>query len=101
MALSLAHSTLFSKPSFFLRRNGVRTFSYSIHSASSSLHYCTSALPTDKPRPEKWRQQVVAILEVGGVKISKDGMYPHQYRILLSQFHILFVIILIVAFDDI
>lgn len=76
MALSLAHSTLFSKTSFFLCRNGVRTFSCSIHFASSSLHYSTFALPTDKPRREKWRQQVVAVLEVGGVKISKDGRIP-------------------------
>ncbi|KAM7530302.1 hypothetical protein LguiB_033712 [Lonicera macranthoides] len=65
-----AQSTLFSKPSFFLHRNGTfRTlaFSFSISSFSTS-----TALSADKIRSKKWRQPVLSALELGGVQIAKD-----------------------------
>ncbi|XP_034679079.1 phenylalanine--tRNA ligase, chloroplastic/mitochondrial-like isoform X3 [Vitis riparia] len=58
--ISLAQATLFSKPSILLHRNAIIGFSFSIPFSSSAAH--------------KWRQPVVSVLELGGVKISRDDV---------------------------
>ena len=66
-AIPFANSTIFSKTSIFLRRNlvGVSTFS------------TTFSVSSDKLRTKKWRQSVIAsTVELGNIKISKEGYYP-------------------------
>ncbi|XP_034679782.1 phenylalanine--tRNA ligase, chloroplastic/mitochondrial-like isoform X2 [Vitis riparia] len=65
VAISLVQSTLFSKPSIFLRRNALNGFSFSIPFSSSSAQ---------KIQSHKWRQPVVSVLELGGVEIGKDDV---------------------------
>ncbi|KAK4481516.1 hypothetical protein RD792_012417, partial [Penstemon davidsonii] len=75
MAFSLAHSTLLSKPSFFLHRS--RSIAFCLHfssfctSSSSTSAAAASVLPSHNVK--KWRQPVAAsLLELGGVKIARD-----------------------------
>ncbi|WKA13305.1 hypothetical protein VitviT2T_030620 [Vitis vinifera] len=63
--ISLAQVTLFSKPSILLHRNAIIGFSFSIPFSSSSAH---------KIQTHKWRQPVVSLLELGGVKIGRDDV---------------------------
>lgn len=75
MAFSFAQSTFFSKPSLFLHKNGFRSFAFSL---SFSPCFSTSAVVYSGKIPHhKWRQPVVAsVLELGGVKIAKEGNLP-------------------------
>ncbi|GAB4852920.1 hypothetical protein Ancab_017117 [Ancistrocladus abbreviatus] len=65
MAISLARSTLSPKPSMFFHKSSFRTFTL-------SLPFSTSASPA--PRGQKWRQPVVSVLELGGVKIVREDV---------------------------
>uniref|UniRef100_A0A6M2FB18 phenylalanine--tRNA ligase n=1 Tax=Populus davidiana TaxID=266767 RepID=A0A6M2FB18_9ROSI len=66
MALSLVHSTLFSKTSqlFLHTKTGFSHF-------SSSIPFSSSALPSN---PKTWRRPVISALELGGVKIARDDV---------------------------
>ncbi|KAL6311097.1 hypothetical protein AAG906_029190 [Vitis piasezkii] len=64
--ISLAQAPLFSKPSILLHRNAINGFSFFIPLSSSSAQ---------KIQTHKWRQPVVSVLELGGVKIGRD---PHR-----------------------
>ncbi|KAG5233173.1 phenylalanyl-tRNA synthetase class IIc family protein [Salix suchowensis] len=66
MALSLVHSTLFSKTSHLLLHTKIG-FSH----FSSSIPFSTSALPSN---PKTWRRPVISVLELGGVKIARDDV---------------------------
>ncbi|KAB5529897.1 hypothetical protein DKX38_019978 [Salix brachista] len=66
MALSLVHSTLFSKTSQLLLHTKIG-FSH----FSSSIPFSTSALPSN---PKTWRRPVISVLELGGVKIARDDV---------------------------
>uniref|UniRef100_F6H4R3 Uncharacterized protein n=1 Tax=Vitis vinifera TaxID=29760 RepID=F6H4R3_VITVI len=63
--ISLAQATLFSKPSILLHRNAINGFSFFIPFSSSSAQ---------KIQTHKWRQPVVSVLELGGVKIGRDDV---------------------------
>ncbi|KAL2926574.1 Phenylalanine--tRNA ligase chloroplastic/mitochondrial [Bienertia sinuspersici] len=64
-AISVANSTLFSKPSLFLNRNRFTSFTFSTVSVVSS----------DNLRTKKWRQSVTAsAVELGGVKVAKEDV---------------------------
>ncbi|KAJ9672963.1 hypothetical protein PVL29_026292 [Vitis rotundifolia] len=65
VAISLAQATLFSKPSILLHRKAINGFSFSIPFSSSSAQ---------KIQTHKWRQPVVSVLELGGVKVGRDGV---------------------------
>ncbi|KAF8408594.1 hypothetical protein HHK36_004657 [Tetracentron sinense] len=69
MATSLTHFTLFCKSSFFFHKHGFRTFPFSAPFSSSS-----SSLSADNLHRQKWRQPVVSVLEIGGIKIDKDDV---------------------------
>ncbi|PSS11088.1 Phenylalanine--tRNA ligase [Actinidia chinensis var. chinensis] len=71
MAISFAQSTIFSKRSVFLPRNGFTSFAVSI---SISCFSTSAAVSSDNNRPHKWRQQATSVLELGGVKIAKDDI---------------------------
>lgn len=65
-AISLAHSTFFSKPSLFLCTNRVAALAFSTVSAVSS---------DNNLRTKKWRQSVSAsAVELGGVKIAREDV---------------------------
>lgn len=84
MAFSFAQSTFFSKPSLFLHKNGFGSFAFSL---SFSPRFSTSA---DKIPHHKLRQQPVtaAVLELGGVKIAKDGNLPTFQNCIFRDFDI-------------
>lgn len=68
VATSLAQFSLLSKPVTSLRRNALHAFSLTIpFSSSSSAH---------KTHSHKWRQPVVSALELGGVKVVRNGNTP-------------------------
>lgn len=67
-AISLAHYSIFSKPSVFLRRNPVGTFNFSLSFSTSS------AVTSDNFHRRKWRQPVASVVELGGVKIAKEDV---------------------------
>ena len=90
VAISLVQSTLFSKPSIFLRRNALNGFSFSIPFSSSSAQ---------KIQSHKWRQPVVSVLELGGVKIGKDGNIPNS-RIVFERICSFDFVCLICVFAD-
>lgn len=72
MAFSLAHSTLFSKPSILLYR---RSLALSLQCSSFSTS-AASLFPDNNKvhRQNKSRQPVAAsLLELGGVKIAREG----------------------------
>lgn len=71
-AFSFAQALLFSKTSLSLRTNGLKSFAFCLPFSSSS-----AALSCDKTHSKKWRQPVVSVLELGGVKIAKDGKFHH------------------------
>ncbi|XAR59403.1 Phenylalanine--tRNA ligase [Bertholletia excelsa] len=72
MAFSFAQSTLFSKPSLFLRTNRFSSFAFSV---SISRFSTSTAVSSDKPHRYKSRQPVAAsVLELGGFKISKKDV---------------------------
>jgi len=77
MALSLVHSTLFSKTSqlFLHTKTGFSHF-------SSSIPFSSSALPSN---PKTWRRPVISVLELGGVKIARDGINYVLLSIFLLQ----------------
>jgi phenylalanyl-tRNA synthetase alpha chain len=64
MAMSLAQATIFSRTSLFLSRNALRRFTFCVPSSSSS---------SDNLRRKKWSQPVASVLELGGVKIAREG----------------------------
>lgn len=68
-AFSFAQTALFSKTSLSLRTNALRSFTFCLPFSSSA------ALASDKPHSKKWRQPVTSALELGGVKIAKDGNF--------------------------
>ncbi|GFY90622.1 phenylalanyl-tRNA synthetase class IIc family protein [Actinidia rufa] len=70
MALSFAQSTLFSKPSLFLSRNGFPNLAVSL---SLSCFSTSAAVSSDNNRGHKWRQPAASV-EHGGVKIAKDDV---------------------------
>lgn len=72
MAFSLAKSTLFSNPTFYFPKNGIRTFGFRV--PFSSFSTSSPFLAVDGVHGHKKRQSsvVVSALELGGVKISKD-----------------------------
>ncbi|XP_057970094.1 phenylalanine--tRNA ligase, chloroplastic/mitochondrial isoform X2 [Malania oleifera] len=72
MAAALAQCIFFSKPSVFLRTNNSRGFTFSVRFSSSSP--CSSTLSADKLHRQKWRQPAVSVLDIGGVKISKEDL---------------------------
>lgn len=72
-AFSFAQTILFSKTSLSIRTNGLRSFSFCLPFSSSSA----ASLSSDKLQSKKWRQPVASVLELGGVKIAKDGNFDH------------------------
>ncbi|CAI9090623.1 OLC1v1025437C1 [Oldenlandia corymbosa var. corymbosa] len=72
MALTFAQYTLFTRPSLLsLHRNGLKSFALSTPSFFS-VSFSTSALPIDQIHRRKWRQPVASVLELGGVKVSRE-----------------------------
>lgn len=82
MAFSLAQTILFSKTSLSIRTNGLRSFSFCLPFSSSSA----ASVSPDKLQSKKWRQPVASVLELGGVKIAKDGNLDHFPNTSCSQF---------------
>ena len=86
MAISLAHATLFSRTSLFLSRNS-RSLAFCIPfstSSSSAASAASSSLPSDKLHRNKWRSPVASVLELGGVKIGREGNLDTQLKIFLN-----------------
>lgn len=88
MALSFAQSTFFvsTRPSLFLRRNGGSLKRCNVLACftnySSSFPYSTGAMPADNKAPvhrHKWRAPVASVLELGGLKVSKDGEMKSEF----------------------
>ena len=82
MAISLAHATLFSRTSLFLSRNS-RSLAFCIPfstSSSSAASAASSSLPSDKLHRNKWRSPVASVLELGGVKIGREGNSDTQLK---------------------
>ncbi|GMI70500.1 hypothetical protein like AT3G58140 [Hibiscus trionum] len=64
---SSAHSTIFSRTSFFHHINGFKRFSFCLPFSSSAAASISSK--------KKWRQPVASsALELGGIKIAKDDV---------------------------
>ena len=81
MAISIAHNTLFSRTSLFLSRNSRSLASCIPFSTSSSSSAAASfSLPSDKLHRNKWRSPVVSVLELGGVKIGREGNLDTQLK---------------------
>ncbi|KAF8412671.1 hypothetical protein HHK36_000639 [Tetracentron sinense] len=70
MAISATHFTLFHKTSLLFHKRCFRSFTFSTPFSSSS----SSSLSVQKLGRQKWRQPVVSVLEIGGVKIGKDDV---------------------------
>lgn len=77
-AFSFAQVLRFSSTPFSLQtnRNTLRSFTlflpFSTASSSSSSY---SVISPHKLQRKKWRQPVVSVLELGGVKIARDGNF--------------------------
>lgn len=68
MAIATAQLTSLTRTSLLiLHRNGLKSFSLSTPSFFSS-----SALHSDQARRHKWRPTVASVIELGGVKVSKE-----------------------------
>ena len=83
MAISLAHATLFSRTSLFLSRNSrslAFCIPFSTSSSSSAASAASSSLPSDKLHRNKWRSPVASVLELGGVKIGREGNSDTQLK---------------------
>ena len=83
MAISLAHATLFSRTSLFLSRNSrslAFCIPFSTSSSSSAAAAASSSLPSDKLHRNKWRSPVASVLELGGVKIGREGNSDTQLK---------------------
>lgn len=77
MALSLAKSTFFSNPTSYFPKNGIRSFGFLVPFSSFST---SSPFPAvDGVHGHKKRQSsvVASALDLGGVKISKDGQFTY------------------------
>ena len=86
MAISLAHAILFSRTSLFLSRNS-RSLAFCIpFSTSSSSAAAAPSLPSDKLHRNKWRSPVASVLELGGVKIGREGNLDTQLNFFLLNF---------------
>lgn len=68
MVISSVHATLFARASFFCQSNGLRSFRSCLPFSSSAASVSTRNLSQ-----KKWRQPVLSVLDVGGVKISREG----------------------------
>ncbi|KAI4345902.1 hypothetical protein L6164_012988 [Bauhinia variegata] len=68
-ALSSVQTALFSRTSLFRHSNGLRSFSICSPFSSSA-----ASVSTDNLSRKKWRQPVVSVLELGGVKITKEDV---------------------------
>uniref|UniRef100_A0A2P2MC14 Uncharacterized protein n=1 Tax=Rhizophora mucronata TaxID=61149 RepID=A0A2P2MC14_RHIMU len=74
-AFSVVQSTFFYRTSHFLAGNGRRRRRKDglVHFTLSSPFFSSSAYPL--PSNRNWRQPAVSLLELGGVKISKEGFF--------------------------
>lgn len=79
MATPLSHSPLLKSPSYLLLQH--RSFAppslsrfISFRSFSSPLSTPFSSLSSNRSS-KKWKQPIAVLLEIGGVKIAKDGSY--------------------------
>jgi hypothetical protein len=86
MAMSLAQATLFSRTSLFLSRNGLRSFTFCIPFSSSSV--ASTSLPSDKLHRNKWRQPVASVLELGGLKIGREGNFDTPLALISLFYHL-------------
>ncbi|KAK6937191.1 LOW QUALITY PROTEIN: Ferrodoxin-fold anticodon-binding domain, partial [Dillenia turbinata] len=68
LGMAMAVTTLFPKTSPIVHKMCFRNFIASVPFTTFS-----SAVSADKPRP-KWRQPVVSLVEIGGVKIDKNDV---------------------------
>uniref|UniRef100_A0A2P2MBX9 PhenylalaninetRNA ligaseic/mitochondrial n=1 Tax=Rhizophora mucronata TaxID=61149 RepID=A0A2P2MBX9_RHIMU len=73
-AFSVVQSTFFYRTSHFLAGNGRRRRRKDglVHFTLSSPFFSSSAYPL--PSNRNWRQPAVSLLELGGVKISKEDV---------------------------
>lgn len=69
MALSSVQATLFSGASLLRRRDTLRSFTFFLPFSSMA-----SSVSTENLSRKKWRRPVVSVLELGGVKISREGL---------------------------
>ncbi|KAI9089722.1 hypothetical protein K1719_029015 [Acacia pycnantha] len=69
MALSSVQATLFSGASLLRRSDTLRTFTFCLPFSSMA-----SSVSTDNLSRKKWRRPVVSVLELGGVKISREDV---------------------------
>ncbi|GAB2291683.1 hypothetical protein Dimus_025936 [Dionaea muscipula] len=68
--LSFAQLTIISKPSLLLRLNGFKALTLSLPFSSLA----TPSISPGKLRGQKWKQPIVSVLELGGVKIARDDL---------------------------
>lgn len=77
MAFAAAQTILFTRHSLLLHKNSFKGFSLSAPSfLSSCFSSSSSALSSDQIHRQKWRSPVVSVLELGGVKVAKEGYIP-------------------------
>lgn len=67
--ISSVHTTLFARASRFRHSNGLRSLTFCLPFSSSA-----ASVSTDNLSLKKWRQPVVSVLDLGGVKISREGI---------------------------
>lgn len=78
-----------SKPSISFHRNGP-TGSFTLFVPFSSAASSSSAFSHDNLKRKKWRQHVASVLELGGVKIAKDGNFSLFFSYGLLRFPFFF-----------
>ncbi|KAL2329546.1 hypothetical protein Fmac_017127 [Flemingia macrophylla] len=69
MVISSVHATLFARTSFFCQSNGLRSFRSCLPFSSSA-----ASVSFDNLSRKKWRQPVLSVLDLGGVKISREDV---------------------------
>ncbi|XP_057430486.1 phenylalanine--tRNA ligase, chloroplastic/mitochondrial-like isoform X1 [Lotus japonicus] len=67
--ISSVHTTLFARASRFRHSNGLRSLTFCLPFSSSA-----ASVSTDNLSRKKWRQPVVSVLDLGGVKISREDV---------------------------
>ncbi|KAK7295742.1 hypothetical protein RJT34_18654 [Clitoria ternatea] len=67
--ISSVHATLFARASLFHQSNVLRSFRPCLHFSSSA-----ASVSADKLSRKKWRQPVFSVLELGGIKISREDV---------------------------
>ncbi|XP_027348949.1 phenylalanine--tRNA ligase, chloroplastic/mitochondrial isoform X2 [Abrus precatorius] len=67
--ISSVHATLSARASLFRQSNGLRNLTLCLPFSSS-----TASVYSDKLSRKKWRQPVFSVLDLGGVKISREDV---------------------------